>query len=85
MRKAALRWGIYRIPVRYVPIEVEAKKLAWLPRWQYLTQEEKGEALDNFFAVYNAEEIRWGRTPLKSVAREDTRSRNKHSNRQEDE
>lgn len=49
-----------------------------------MTQVEKGEALDNLFAIYNAEEEIWGRTPLKSVAREDTRRRNKHNNRHEE-
>lgn len=75
LRKAALRWGIYSFPVIYAPLKVEAQEISWLPRWQNLSDAEKGEAVDNLFAMYNGEENNWVRAPLKAPSCDNFRIR----------
>lgn len=55
LRKAALRWSIYRFRVRYKPSNDNATKLERLARWKTLTPEDQKEAADNLLSVYNAE------------------------------
>lgn len=54
LRKAALRWVIYRFPVKYTPNQAETDKLSWLPKWQLLNTGQKAEAVDSLLVVYNA-------------------------------
>lgn len=56
LRKAALRWSIYRFPVRYTPTPEENARLAQLPKWQDLFTELQSKTMNNLLTVYNREE-----------------------------
>lgn len=74
LRKAALRWSVYRFPVKYEPTNEEHALLMELPRWQIIDESRKEEAAANPLKVYNDEEQKWKRPPLENTNRPDIRS-----------
>lgn len=72
--KAAMRWSVYRFPVKYTPTAAEESLLDDLPRWQQLNTERRQAVRENLLKVYNEEEKEWKRAPLLSSGRPDTRS-----------
>lgn len=51
LRKATLRWIIYRFPFRYKPSTDDVNKLEWIVRWPTMSPEDKAETLDNLISV----------------------------------
>lgn len=63
---SALCWLVFIFPFKYTPITEDGNRLAELPRWHTLTNDQKKAAILNLFSVYNPEGEKWNHVPLTS-------------------
>lgn len=74
LKKAVLRWSVYRFPIRYTPTEQETQLLAQLPQWPELDEETKNEVRGSLMEVFNAEQKKWGKHTIQYAGATDVRS-----------
>lgn len=59
LKKAALRWSVYRFPVRHTPTQDEDNLLQLMPSWAHQPEYIKTSIKEALLTVYNAEQRRW--------------------------
>lgn len=59
LKKATLRWSIYKFPLRHTLTGDERKILHKLPKWPQLLIQENAEVRNALFVTYNAEKLMW--------------------------
>lgn len=72
MKKAAMRWSVYRLPVRYRLTDSEERLLKKLPNWATLIKTEKCDVKEALFSAYNAEQRHWGLQTISQAGATDT-------------
>lgn len=78
LKKAMLRWSVYKFPVRYKPTEQEIRLIAELPRWKELSQERRRLVHETLLNTYNAEQREWGMRTIATSGAQDIRSQTNH-------
>lgn len=74
LKKAALRWTVYRFTVRYVPTKEEEELISQLPHWAQKDNTSKGAIRDAPFNAYNSEQRCWNMKTITTAEAEDIRS-----------
>lgn len=74
LKRAAVRWSVYRFPVRYIPTHEEEERLHKLPQWVKLEETERVAARDVLLRVYNAEQRHWNKNTITDAGATDVRS-----------
>lgn len=67
LKKATLRWSIFRFSVRQVLTEEGKNILSMIPQWPSLTKEEKEEVRGTLFTLYNEQQRQWGMRTIETA------------------